>query len=346
MRFLANVAKEVKLGWRSHYFLLSVGLALVYFLLVTFLPTAPSAEVEVFVLYESGDLSALTGEIFGEPSIDDAWIVLESREELEKRMNRSFNSLGVVVGGSANSPAIELIFQGHESEASRELLKLSIIQRTGSTSLRESDYPVQYLKADSAVDTEIPFNKSLAPVFLLFEAVMVGLLFVFAMVFTEKSQKTLAAYSITPGRIWEYLGAKVVLLVMLGFLFTLIFTPLVFGVQAKYFQLLLVVALGSVLSTSVGLIFASFYKNLSQSLVAFISLYIFFGLPILTYFIEGFSPWYLKVIPTYPILFALKNALFPGSSSVSTSGIWLVALESLIAFIVAVRVYSLAAQRD
>jgi len=58
MRLFTNVLKEVKLGWRSHFFLLTVGLAMAYFLLITFLiPEDLSTNIELVLLTENDELA-------------------------------------------------------------------------------------------------------------------------------------------------------------------------------------------------------------------------------------------------------------------------------------------------
>ncbi len=76
-----------------------------------------------------------------------------------------------------------------------------------------------------------------------------------------------------------------------------------------------------------------------------LALNLIFGLPMISFFIPGFSPLYLRILPTYPILFALKDALFRGTSSVGFSSMWLILLEGVVAFSIAVKVYKLRVQR-
>ena len=339
MRLAANTLKELRLGWRSYYFLLVVGVAIAYFLLVTFLiPEDLTVSPDVVVLNEMEEGSQVMENLFGGDMESDKLLLAKDRDDLEKTMNRRFNSVGIVLKGSEREPAFELVFQGHESQDIRELLRLSILQRTGALNSEEG-YGIEYLEDRKPVDEAIPFNKSFLPVLLMSEAVMLGMFLVFAMIFGEKSEETIKAYSITPGRIWEYLGAKVIVLAILGVLFTLILTPMVVGIGPRYGELLLIVVVGSTLSTSIALIFASFYNNLSQSLVPMLGLSLVFGLPMISFFIPGFSPWYLRILPTYTILFALKGAVFPGSIQVGISSLWLIALEGAIAFTIAVLVY-------
>lgn len=345
MRLLANTIKEVKLGWRSYYFLLVFGLAIAYFLFVTLLlPEDVSTGPDIVFLNAMDDGKMSSETLFESSASNGKTLVAESRIDLDRTMNKRFNSIGIVLKGSTSSPVVELVFQGHESPEVRELLRLSILQLTGVLAMQDN-YVIEYLETKETEEEKIPFNKSLLPILLMSEAIMMGMILVFAMIFSEKSQQTIKAYGVTPGKIWEYLGAKVIMLTILGVIFTAILTPLVVGTQADYLQVFLIVILGSVLSTSVALIVASFYDNLSQSLVPMLALNLIFGLPMISFFIPGFSPLYLRILPTYPILFALKNALFRGTSSVGFSSMWLILLEGVVAFSIAVKVYKLRVQR-
>ncbi|RAM59280.1 MULTISPECIES: ABC transporter permease [unclassified Mesotoga] len=340
MRLFTNTLKEIKLGWRSHFFLLTVGLAVAYFLLMTFLiPEDLSTDTQLVLMVEQEELATTMGLIEEDTEISLSFA--KDREELDKMMNRNFNSIGIVIGGDRSYPSVELVFQGHETAETREFLKLLVSSYLAGSFNSISDSNVEYLQEIQETRAEIPLNKSFLPVFLMFEAVMMGMIMVFAMIFSEKSQSTLHAYSVTPGKIWEYLGAKVILLVILGVIFTLILTPLTVGLKASFLPLIVVVAVGSFLSSSVSLIAASFYKNLSQSMAAMLALTVVFSLPMLSYFLDGFSPWYLRVLPTYPILFSLKAAVFPELGYVETSGVVLVTIEAVAAFLIAVTTYKL-----
>ncbi|MFO7881334.1 MAG: ABC transporter permease [Kosmotogaceae bacterium] len=340
MRLLTNTFKEIKIGWRNYYFLLVFGLIIGYYLFVTFLiPEDLSLSPEVVILNEMEIEDAIDENFLAKEMESDNVFPVESREELEKLMNRRFNSFGIIVKGTVDMPLIEIVFQGHESQETRELLKLSILSSMGLDSQSSDLFNVKFLENEDSVDENIPFNKSMLPILLMSEAIMMGMVLVFSMVFEEKSQGTIIAYRVTPGRIWEYFGSKVFLFVILGVIFTLAFTPLIVGLNANYGELLLITIVGSFFSTSVALIFASFYDNLSQSFVTIVVLNLLFVLPMISYYIEGFSPWYIRIIPTYPLLFSLKGAVFPDLNIQVQPGLWVIAIESLAAFLIATMVY-------
>lgn len=345
MRLFTNISKEIILGWRSHFFLLTVMLTVAYFLLMTFLiPEDLSTSTQLILLTESEEIARAieASDLNSKSSLS----FVNSRDELYESLNRSFNSVGVIMRGDTASPSFELVFQGHEDTKTRELVKLVVAHLlNGSDDQPISSNSVQYLREKQDDGLDIPFNKSFLPIFLMFEAVMMGMIMVFAMVFSEKSQKTLDAFAVTPGRVWEYLGAKVIFLMILGIVFAIILTALTVGLQAKYLQLVLIVSVGSFLSTSVSLIAASFYENLSQSMAAILTLTVIFSLPILSYYLEGFSPWYLRILPTFPILFSLQGAVFPHQGSTDISYMILVAVEAVLAFVIAVNLYKLRIRR-
>ncbi|MBN2218940.1 MAG: ABC transporter permease [Kosmotogaceae bacterium] len=345
MRLFTNISKEIILGWRSHFFLLTVTLAVAYFLLMTFLiPEDLSTNTQLILLTENEEIARAIEA--SDRSSEASLSFVSSRDELYESLNRSFSSIGIIMSGDTASPSFELIFQGHEDTKTRELVKLMVAHLLhGSNNQPISSDNVQYLQRKQDDGLDIPFNKSFLPIFLMFESIMMGMIMVFAMVFSEKSQKTLDAFAVTPGRAWEYLGAKVILLIILGIIFAIILTALAVGLQAKYLQLILIVSIGSFLSTSVSLIAASFYENLSQSMAAMLTLTVIFSLPMLSYYMEGFSPWYLRILPTFPIIFSLKGAVFPNQGSTEISGLILVAVEAVWAFVIAVNLYKLRMRR-
>ncbi|HQC14746.1 MAG TPA: ABC transporter permease, partial [Mesotoga prima] len=56
-------------------------------------------------------------------------------------------------------------------------------------------------------------------------------------------------------------------------------------------------------------------------------------------------PWYLRILPTFPILFSLQGAVFPHQGSTDISYMILVAVEAVLAFVIAVNLYKLRIRR-
>ncbi len=340
MRFLANLTKEFKLGWRSHLFTLTLLLALFYFAVITFvIPEDAPFSLELVLLAEM-DIPAIGETLYDIEETSEGSITLVShRAELEEVMGKNPGTVGVIVGGHPTDPQIEIVFQGHESEQTRRLVSLVLLSQFHRDYAESEELSVVSI-GDDVDRPVISTSESLLPIFLLSEAVMMGMMFIFALAFAENAQKTVSAFAVTPGRLWEYLGSKVLFLTLLGIIFTLILTPLIAGLKANYSYLILVVAVGSFLSASIALIFASFYRSMSEGFVTMMALFLIFFLPAISYFFVTFRPWYIRIIPTYSILFALKEAVFPGSTQIGIIDLVLPAALGTIAFIIAVQVYS------
>lgn len=341
MRLLSNITKEFRLGWRSHLFTLTFLLALLYFLVIAFIiPDDAPFSLELVVLNKIQiPNSAETLHNTRELSESNITLVSE-RSALEAAMEKNRGSIGVVISGDLKDPFIEIIFQGHESEETRRIVSIALLSQL-SQGVEHYDSVSLVQIGDQADGPIISTSESLLPIFLLSEAALMGMMFIFALAFAENAQKTVSAFAVTPGKLWEYLGSKIVFLILLGIIFTLILTPLIVGLNANYGYLILVVSIGSFFSASVALIFASFYKSMSDGFMPMMALFIIFFLPAITYFFPTFRPWYIRIIPTYSILFSLKEAVFPGSTQVGLNDLlWPTAL-GLIAFLTAVQIYKL-----
>ncbi|HPE69730.1 MAG TPA: ABC transporter permease [Thermotogota bacterium] len=338
-RLLANLLRETKVGWRSYYPALIVGVALFYFVAVKFLlPTGLNSEPDVY--YLNNVLGKLP---FFTPTEDHERLhVMDDFEQMCALMKKDTNSIGIEASGPFLSPHFKLVFQGYENEGTRNLLKLSILEGFGFAGT--GNVPIQVVgegASGNEVSEPLPANEWALPVFILSEAVMLGMIFLFAMVFIDKSERTFSAYTVSPAGLAEYFGAKALYLVLLGFLFTMILTPLVVGWSINYFHLLLAIAVGSFFTTSIALIVSCFYDTFSQAMFVLLGLNLVLLLPSFSYFLPTFSPWYVRVLPTWSLLFGLRDILFPGVlGTFSPASLWLNLLYGCVAFALGVWLFS------
>ncbi len=333
-RIFFNFLKEVKIGWRGNYFLLTVGIAIFYIVFIQFLlPGFINQNTNVYIFTEIDfeiDYKDIQIEEF-----ENVFFV-NNLDELHSKLDRNRESFGIYISGTESNPKVELFIQGNEDEALKEVYKISILNSFGI--LSENNFNKIYL--NSEISSPIKMNYYMIPILLLTEAVMVGIVFVFTMIFTEKNEGTIYAYSITPGRIFEYLLGKVLYLIFLGLIFTSVFCLPLFGFRVNYLELFLVIALGSFFSTSVSLIFASFYDNISQSLFSMLALNLVLIVPMFSYLIPSFNPPIMRIIPTYGILFNLRNILFNGYGDLIYSDLLLILLEGIVFFLISSVVYN------
>ena len=102
----------------------------------------------------------------------------------------------------------------------------------------------------------LPMSRSLRPVaepyILLGDICIIGFFFVAGTVFFEKQERTLGAVISTPLRFWEYLAAKLTLLVLISLFVALVVPAISHGFGFKLLPLVVATVLGTLLMLLVG----------------------------------------------------------------------------------------------
>ncbi|WP_105616234.1 ABC transporter permease [Vallitalea okinawensis] len=339
-RIRALIKKEFILGSKNYFTAVIIATAIMFALIIRFvIPEDMSHQATIFFAVDQQVLDS-----FG-TLLEDDQQVLESRDAIIEAMEANINSVGVYLTLMNDTPEVELILQGHESKSMVELYKLSI--RRQMKTMYESDeeswegaYSVQLLK-DYNSEPNIPFNHSMIPLFILFESTLVGFVMIATLIFSEKEERTELAFAITPGRIGELLVSKAVFIAVLGLVSCCIITIPTVGLKGSFSFVLLLVFVGNIFGSSIGLLIASFFKDLSKSMVWIILLSLILSAPMISYFVPAYNPTWLKIIPTYPLMYALKEAYFPtGNTSmiINTLGVFL--LLDVVVFFITSQIFS------
>lgn len=341
-RYFALLKKDIITGFRNYFFLVVIVVALVFAGIINFV-IPENADIKpstyYYIEYE-GVYRDIFEDIFQESEAKHINIFrIDSREEIVRNMEKNFNSIGMVIRNIDNRPTVEFIMQGYENKEVVNTLVLSIKDDIDKRIREDIEIDTQYLK-DRTAQESIPFNKNVLPIFLAMEPTMLGLVMIAAFVFMEKDEGTIGAYKVSPGRIPEYLASKITLMVILGLISTMVSTLLVVGLNADYLSLLAIVVVGSIFASGLGLIIASFFDNISQSMIWIVFISIIFSVPFASYFIPSFAPLYIRVLPTYTLQFALREAVFPtGNMQIINSTILTFIVLSIISYIVAIFTY-------
>jgi hypothetical protein len=219
----------------------------------------------------------------------------------------------LVLGSENGVPAVEFIMQGHENEQVKNALAATIRAVLDSGQSDFSDIKIVELKNNTGV--EIPFNKGIVPLMILTEPVLLGLVLIAALVFMERDEETIISYTVTPGRIHEYLGSKIILMLLLGFISTLLITALTVGFNVDWLELMLLLTAGSIFGSTLGLFIASFFDNISKAMMWIQAVSIILSAPQASYFVPSFAPSYIRIMPTYGLMFAIKEAVFPSGNT-------------------------------
>ncbi|NPV43667.1 MAG: ABC transporter permease [Firmicutes bacterium] len=342
-RFSALIKKDIKIAFRNYFFLIVVAVAVLFALLTNYVfPKEINLEPRVFYYIEdkNGSLKTIS-RIMEKAKLENNKIFeTNSINELEEKVENDFNSIGIIIKNPLQKPEIEFVFQGYENQKIRNALLLSLkheILKNMDVNVPEMSTIILNKYGDLE---EIPFNKMLVPAFIVMESILLGYFLIAALIFMEKEEGTNKALYVSPAKITEYLFSKVILMVILGMISCLILTFLTLGSGINYTWLIFYLILGSIAAALLGLILASFFDNISQASVWIIAVSILFSLPFLSYFYPNFAPNLVKVIPTYYLLFATKEIIFPtGNSGIVSISIIGLIIFNIIGFFATLKLY-------
>ncbi len=310
------MGRDNRINFRNHYYTVTIAFALIYLVLVLWvIPSEATVKHATYLLDQTSDGRIAAAAV--QQDQEGRLHVVSSADELRAAMKQNQNSVGIAVAEGDPLPQTTLFFQGHESERQRALLAVSTESWLEGLELPGQPAQVQISTValrPQAAPEKIPLNKSLVPLFLFTDAGMIGLLLIAALIFFEKEEGTLNAYLVTPGRIWEYLLSKTLTLTLVALSFLVVLVPPTLGLGPNYLHLIGVMALGAALTTLLGALIAVWFENLTQFLFPAIGLLVVFSLPQFSFFFPSFSPVWVRWLPTYPMIFGLREAAFPSGN--------------------------------
>jgi hypothetical protein len=85
----------------------------------------------------------------------------------------------------------------------------------------------------------------------------------------------------------------------------------VMGFSINYGLLLLLLLTTGFFASTLGLLIASFYDNMTKAFGVVYLLFFILMVPGIAYFIPGWDPIWVKIIPTYPMLQGFKEIILP-----------------------------------
>ncbi|MFZ5967773.1 MAG: hypothetical protein ACOYVK_11455 [Bacillota bacterium] len=165
----------------------------------------------------------------------------------------------------------------------------------------------------------VPQNKRMMPVFISFEAIVTGFLMAAILLLGEKQETVLKAYRISPGGTTAYIINKVLLFAVVGMIYAAFMTILTVGSSFNWGMFLLLTLMGCVLYTLLGLCVAVFFKDISSWFFVATLILSLNMLPMISYSAPAFSPIWLQYIPSYSVLFAYSEVLFPSGKSIAST---------------------------
>jgi len=174
-----------------------------------------------------------------------------------------------------------------------------------------------------------------------------GLFLAASLLFVEKHEGTVRALRVTPVHIAEYLAARSVTMGLLGVAFTAVLTLATRGPDVAWPGLLAAVFLYAAVVTLTTLAVANLFATMSQFLFTGIVVNLVLSLPAIGYWTPGFNPGWLKLIPTYPLLYGLREAYFPSGAAVAVGDALVqLSVTTVVVFVLAAWAFAWQSRRE
>lgn len=327
---LFNLFKQdLMVAIRNYFHYVIIIMAVLMIVIVNFVIPAEVKLTPSEIFLDKTDDQKIEGYLINVEEMDPGRFV-DSEEELYERLESDSNTLGVILEGSIEDAHFTLIGQGGESEASYNLLEaamVSILDHYKGTTDR-TPHRVEYLRPQTK---NIPFNKQMIPILMFTEVILLGFLLIAVMVFQEKEEGGVRAYRVSPGGTLEYILAKAGSNLFLAVLYAILVIVFTMGFDVNFLPLFGVIVLANILMTFIGLSISVFFKSLEEFIFVAILFMSVLALPMVSYLNPAFAPKFMTYLPSYPVLFGLREILFPtGKTGFITSLNWMLLAESLV----------------
>ncbi|MFW5787982.1 MAG: ABC transporter permease [Halanaerobiales bacterium] len=267
---------------------------------------------------------------------DKKIFLIDNKEDLVKLADKK-RSLGTVVKINQNNKLeYEYYLQGYEPQRLKNLYLISQMKDTDTLATALEKQDVRPLASDFENLTD---RENILPVILTLNGALMGLFIIAAYIFLDKQEGVIKAYAVTASSVWQYLMSKIGVLLVTSILSSLIVLIPVMGTQPNYLLLLVLLLTTGFFASSLGLLIASFYDNIMQ---AFGTIYIFMlviTIPNIAYFIPGWDPLWVRMLPSYPILYGFQEILL------ETGDITYVLTVSLGFFVLGLFLFALSNKR-
>lgn len=325
--------KDAKLSFNGLYFYMEIGMALIFIAVLLFVvPENFESSQNIYVVMELE--SAETDRFQSLMGDSDDVTFLSNRSEIESSMNKDRSSVGAIIKKSEGKYNYEMILQGYESESMKNLIQAGIegevlAQIPGIS----NDVSVRTLEKESA---KLSDRDNIIPIYLTMNVGMMGLFIIAAYIFLDKEEGVIKAYAVAPVEVWKYLASKVMIMLMMGLVTSLITVLALVGLNVNYLYLIGMIVAFNTFGSALGLFISSFFNTMVKAMgvmYVFVMIMIF---PAISYLMPSFNPLWIKLFPSYPMMFSLRELLLEnGDHSYILLQIGIFGVLALILFLAA-----------
>jgi hypothetical protein len=295
-RLWSNIKKDWLHGVRHFYLVITIASAAIFILFIRFVLPVDYASPDVYQYVEPS---------FGATDLDGA-IPFGSKSEFLTALNENPNAYGIAVEGTRLDPVVTIYMQSSVDESFAELIKQSLL-------LEFSGQTIEPLRTEVLIPelASVAFRDRFIPLILVMDSALIGMFLLSVMLFVEKEQKMHTAYMVSPGRLFEHLMSKAVVMMALSLISATLVVGFLRGLEANYAYLYMVMIPSSFVGAVIGLLIGAIYRNVSHSMTGLVTVYLILAIPIISYIAPSFAPSFNVFIPTHHMILGVEAAVLP-----------------------------------
>lgn len=333
MKLWHSFIKELKLSSRGFYFYIEIFMAALLLVILLFVVPEEFVSKEIEYIYfdlpekltqgyiedileedldgksESVEIKSNGEKISVEfyETDEKKFYVVDNKEKLIQLTKTERPLIGAIISlDTSNNIHYEYFLQGYESE---RLKNIYLVFHNKDLNLIKEELDNQVVRSLSSDYDSLNDRENVVPSILTFNGSLMGLFIIVAYIFLDKQEGIIKAYAITASSVWHYLMSKVGVILVTSIISCFIIVVPIMGLQPNYPLMLLLLITSGFFVSALGLVIASYYKNLMQAFGAIYVVMIAMMLPNIAYFIPSWEPLWIKVIPTYSLIQGFKETI-------------------------------------
>ena len=334
MKLLSTIKKELILATRSFYFYIEILFAVILLAIILFvipehahtsqdeyiyldMPLQAADTVLDLMLAEDVDGQAeqvmltIDGVTYQTTLIgkENENLYLLSSAQAVETLSDTQRNIGLIVSiDDAGQLHYRYYLQGYETQRLKNLL--SVLHNVDSAVLEQrfDAQPVRMLLTEAVTLND---RENAIPPMLAFNSSLMGMFIMAAYVFLDKKEGVINAYAVSASSVWRYLLSKIIVILLSGVVTTAIVLLPVLGLRINYGLVLALQLTSGFFAAVVGLLIASFYKDIANAFGAIFAIMVLIMIPSFSYFLPGWSPLWVQLIPSYPLIQGFQEILLP-----------------------------------
>ncbi|MDN5342662.1 MULTISPECIES: ABC transporter permease [Oceanotoga] len=315
IKTLLNTLKiDFKVAFKNSFMLIIIIMAIIYILLINFvLPEKLEMSQTQVIAYDSTSQKIFENNFKNLTYIND-------KDKLKESLLKNESAIGIIL----KENTAEIVLRGYESQTQINNIKAII------SNLYSRNYKSYEIITLGKEVNKLSFNKKMLPVLIATDVIMMGFLFIAAMLFQEKQEGSISAYRVTPAGTINYILSKVLINSFLAIIFGIIVAIFTIGFQINYIIYTIIIFISAFLVSLFGLFLAQFYSSISDFIYIALIFNVIAALPVMGYFNPSLYINIFKYIPSYPVMFGIDTLMTSGDISNSLKTLIVPIIELLI----------------